>query len=408
MRILFLTQRLPYAPNRGDRIRAYHLLRALQRIGTVDLVSLVHDAEEASHVRELLEPGLNVHPLPLTWLGNYARAACRLPSGRPLTMELLHSSKAHSVLRRIVDEHPPDVVVAYCSSMARYALEAPLKEFPFILDMVDVDSQKWAALGRSASQPMRLIYQREARCLSQFERRAIRKAAVTLVVNDREEAAVRELVPDARVRVMANGIDLAGFAPATPPAAAPRAVFCAVMNYAPNVEAARRLVTRIWPLVRAVRPDAQLQLVGAHPTPEVRGFSSLPGIEVTGAVPDVRPYLWNAAVGVAPLVTARGIQNKVLEALAAGLPVVTTPIVAEGIPQAALPGCLVADSDRELAGHIVELLDQSPQARSARAAAADLERLTWEQQLSGLRTVVTNAAALSHRTGSAAMRAAIA
>src|SRR5262245_57367702 len=341
MRVLLLTHRLPYAPNRGDRIRAYHLLAALQRVATVDLVSLVHDREEAQQVEAMRARGVNVLPAPVTPLSNYVRAACTLPTHRPLTLELLHSPGLRRIVRGIVSAHPPDVVIAYCSSMARYALEPELRPFPFVLDIVDVDSEKWAALGADASQPLRLIYRREARCLGRFEQLAVERSALTLVVNEREEASVRRLAPRAPVRVLPNGIDVSQFKAPGAPSDHPVVVFCGVMNYAPNVQAARRIATSIWPLVSARRPDARLVLAGADPTSEVRGFAALPGVEVTGSLPDIRPVLWRSAVAAAPLVTARGIQNKVLEALAAGLPAVVSPIVAEGVPPTALKGCRV-------------------------------------------------------------------
>jgi sugar transferase (PEP-CTERM/EpsH1 system associated) len=393
VRVLFLTQRLPYAPNRGDRIRAFHMVAALQRAWDVEVVSLVHDAEEASHADAMRARGLTVHVAPVGRLGNYARGVARLPSSRPLTLELLHSQQMPAILQQIVATRPPDVVFAYCSSMARYALEPPLQGIPFVLDMVDVDSVKWAELAAGgASWPMRMVYRREAHCLGEFEREAVGRAAATLVVNEREEAMVRRLVPDARVRAIQNGIDLAAYAPAGPPSADPVVVFCGVMNYGPNADAAQRLAARIWPLVRARRPSARLLLVGAQPTAAVQRLASLPGVEVTGSVPDIRPYLWRSAVAAVPLLVARGIQNKVLEALAAGLPAVVSPAVAAGVPDEALPGCLTASSDDEFAGRILELLALPPSRRRALAGEARLAHLGWTDRLVPLHDILEAAA----------------
>lgn len=392
MRILFLSQRLPYAPNRGDRIRAFHIIQALRRFADVSVASLVHDAEEASHVAEVRKLADPVIAAPVPRWANRLRAAARLPTSRPLTLELLHAPALRRELEDVVRRHPPDLVFAFCSSMARYAMEPPLRGVPMVLDLVDVDSAKWRALGRSAAPPLGLVYRREAHCLARFERDAIRAARVTVAVNRKEVDAARALAPGADVRVLENGIDLAAFRPSSEPAADPQVVFCGVMNYAPNEAAAVRLGTHIWPRVRRERPDARLVLVGASPTQKVRALASpAAGITVTGAVDDVKPALWQSAVAAMPLVTARGLQNKVLEALAAGLPAIVSPVVAEGLPASVLPGCVVAASDEEFADAILALLRATPAERRAIAGRAPLESLTWERQLASLPEIVREA-----------------
>ena len=393
MRVLFLTHRLPYAPNRGDRIRSFHMLQALQKYAKVTVASLVHDDEEASQIGRLGSLATDVITARVPRLTNLLRGSLKLlTTRRPLTLELLHAPALKSLLEQSIARTRPDVVIAYCSSMARFAMEPPLNRTPFVLDMVDVDSAKWSALSRHAKWPKRAIYSREAVCLAEFERQAIRAAAMTLVVNEREAEVVRELVPGAAVKVIQNGIDLDPFKPPSEPAATAEVTFCGVLDYEPNEAAALRLARDIWPRVRRQRPDATLLLLGSRPTPAIR---ALPGcdssIRVTGAVPDVKPFLWKSALAAVPLVTARGVQNKVLEALAAGLPVVISPIVAEGLPESALPGCIVAGQDEEFARSIVHLLDAGPAARRERAERASLERLTWSLQLEPLYDVLLRA-----------------
>ena len=204
--------------------------------------------------------------------------------------------------------------------------------------MVDVDSEKWRALGHTTRGPRGWVYRREADRLSRFEREAASQAYATTVVNERERRSLLALAPDADVRVVPNGIDTAAFRAEGPPSLEPRVVFAGVFNYEPNATAAVWLAERVWPLVKRRQPDARLTLVGANPSPAVtRLASSDASIEVTGTVPRVQPYLWRSAVATAPLATARGIQNKVLEAIAAGMPVVVTPVVQEGLPSAWLP-----------------------------------------------------------------------
>ena len=154
MRLLFLTHRLPYAPNRGDRIRAYHTLQMLRRRARVDVVSLVHDAEEASHVDDMRDLAETVHAAPVDKVRNYFAGALSLATTRPLTHALLNSLSLPPILQRLVAERRPDVVLAYCSGMARFALEPPLAGLPLVIDLLDVDSLKWRALAATARPPM--------------------------------------------------------------------------------------------------------------------------------------------------------------------------------------------------------------------------------------------------------------
>jgi sugar transferase (PEP-CTERM/EpsH1 system associated) len=380
--ILFLTHRLPYAPNRGDRIRSHHILRVLAPVHDVHLVSLVHDDEEAAEAQGMRDLAASVQVARVSKARNLSRVPLRLPGSMPLTHVLLDAKDINRILHEHVAAGRVDAVLAYCSGMARYALASPLDRFPFVLDMVDVDSQKWASLAKTASAPRSWIYRREARLLARFEARATEAAAVTTVVNEREKESLVALAPSARIQVVPNGIDLTSFRPTGPPSVEPRVVFSGVLNYAPNEEGALWLAERVWPLVRAARPDARLVLVGAYPTTAIRRLASADAsIEVTGTVPAVQPYLWSASVAAVPLKTARGLQNKVLEAIAAGLPVVTTPIVRAGLPAAVEPSCLVAESAEDFAAALLSLLARAPAERRATANRAQLSNMDWPTQL---------------------------
>jgi polysaccharide biosynthesis protein PslH len=265
-----------------------------------------------------------------------------------------------------------------------------------VIDLVDVDSQKWMTLARRAAPLQKWVYAREARTLAEFERRAAGRARAVLVVNENEEETLRTIAPHISAHVIGNGIDVAAFAPPDPPVEAPTVVFCGVMDYAPNVEAVEWFSTRVWPAIRAARPDARLLVVGANPT---RGVTALgrrdPSIAVTGKVDAVQPYLWRAAVSVAPLRVARGVQNKVLEALAAGLPTVVTPAVRAGLPAGVERGCLVASEPEAFARSVVGLLDQPGARRRDIAALACVETLGWPARLASLSRLVEAAAAES-------------
>lgn len=394
MRVLVLTHRLPYAPNRGDRLRAYHMLRHLRTRAEVELVSLVHDEEEERHAGEMraLVPRLTTLLVP-RW-STRLNAAAVLTTQRPLTHALLDAPGITAVLQNIYDQRRPDVVFAYCSGMARFALQPPLDRVPLVLDFVDVDSQKWRDLAESGGPPLSWIYRREAATLGAFEARAARHAHAALVVNAREAELARALAPDANIQVLSNGVEIERLRPINGPTSHARVVFCGVMNYAPNQEGMTWFVREVWPLVRARRPDATLAVVGPEPPMPFRMLcDDDPSITVTGRVADVRDWLWESAVGIAPLHVARGVQNKALEAIAAGLPIVITEAVAGGLPLEAAYASLVANTPVRFADHILDLLARPPHDRRAMAASADLSRLTWPRALEPLWPILDRAAA---------------
>ncbi len=392
MRVLFLTHRLPYAPNRGDRLRAFHLLRLLTERHEVHLVSLVHDQAEAAHVDDLRGTIASVTGVPVPRWRNFAAVPGALLGDRPLTHVLLHGPGMAAALRHRVQSARPDVVLAYCSGMVRYALEDPLTSIPFVFDMVDVDSRKWTDLSTSTQGPRRWIYAREGARLLEFERRAMARARATTVVSERERAVLEESAPESRALVVPNGVDVHALTPTGAPTHELRVVFCGVFNYQPNADGAIWFATDVWPLVQAAEPGARLSLVGMHPTRSVRALTRNNSIEVTGAVADVRAHLWGAAVGVAPLLVARGVQNKVLEAVAAGIPCVVTPTVAGGLPPQVLTACPTAGDDAQFAGSVVDLLGRAPEERRAIAASAHVETLNWPIQLAPVLALLDEAA----------------
>ncbi len=395
MKVLVLTHRLPYAPNRGDRIRSFHIVRQLARRGDVRVVSLVHDRDEAAERGALERAGVR------TWIArvprrrNLLRALLTLRGTQPLTHTLLATPEMADAVAAATTMWRPDVVLSYCTGVAPVALAPPLSGIPLVIDFVDVDSAKWATLAASAALPRSWIFAREARCLARFEAAVARTAQMAMVVNQRERDALLQVCPDARVEVIPNGVDVEGFKTAQPPAANRSVVFSGVFDYAPNVDGALWLAREVWPRVRAELSDARLTLVGAQPSPPVRRLASLDSsITVTGRVPDTRPYLWGAAIAVAPLFTARGVQNKVLEAVASSLPVVVTPAVWDGLPEDVWPACRRASNAASFASAIVDLLSLTPAARRQIAAGARLAGLAWPQRLAPLMTLIERAAGL--------------
>ncbi len=217
--------------------------------------------------------------------------------------------------------------------------------------------------------------------MREFEQRAVRHAFATTVVSEREKELLEVVVPEADPLVVQNGIDIASFSSPDPPASGLQVVFCGVFNYPPNEAGALWFASHVWPRVLQEEPEARLTLVGMNPSRAVRALGRDTSVTVTGTVPDVRPYLWSAALAVAPLHLARGVQNKVLEAIAAGLPCVVTPQVFEGLPHNAARACVSAADPESFARAVLGLLRRAPAERRVLTDNADLRVLSWESQL---------------------------
>ena len=391
MRVLYLVHRVPYAPNRGDRMRSYHTLRYLRDEGIpVHAIAFAHDAEEAAHAADLRGLVASYDVLRLPRMRNMCRAPLALGGARPLTHVLLDSHQMAQAIARCRRSFQPDCVLAYCSGMARFAMEPALSDLPFVLDMVDVDSLKWESLAEETAWPRSWIYRREARVLRPFEVDATRAAAATLVVSERERKALRRLDAGLDAVVLPNGVDVERYRNRGEAAVRAEVVFTGVFSYEPNEHAAIWLMDEVWPLVLAHQPDAHLTLVGASPTERLRRVASRHHVEVTGTVADVRPYLWRASVAVAPLFTARGVQNKVLEAVAAGLPCVITSAVAAGLPEVVRPWCKAADDPAAFADAVSASLGS---IEPGRVPQSGLESLAWEACLAELPHILKRAVA---------------
>ena len=353
----------------------------MSRFAEVSLFSLVHDADEEQRARDV-PFAAKVETFRVPRVRALASGVVSLLSNRPLTHALLGVEQTWPILQRQAATVSADLVVSFCSGVAPFALRQPLADLPLVLDLVDVDSVKWSNLAARSGTFRKWIYRREAQALGAFERVVTRQAALSLVVNQREKNLLLSTAPEARVEVVENGVDLENFHPHDPPVDSPTVIFCGVMDYGPNVDGVRWFAEEIWPAVRTAVPAARFIVVGSSPAETIKRLAQVDqSITVTGAVDRVQPYLWQAAVSVAPLRVAQGLQNKVLEALAAGLPVVATSAVAEGLPAAAMPGCAIADDAVAFSSAVIHLLSAGPAQRRAVAMGADLTSLSWDERL---------------------------
>ncbi len=362
--LLYLPHRIPYPPDKGDKIRSFHLLNTLTRLGEVDLVTHADDPRDLRHVEVLRESCRSVTVFPLPRWRSRLRAARAIFTGTPLSVAWMTRGLACDFVRELLAERRHEAVVV-CSSQGMSYLPPELAA-PVILDAVDVDSEKWTALSAGCA-PSHWIAALESRRMRRFERAAHARAARVVLCTEREAALWRKLAGRERVVAITNGVALPAEVAPTARRTPGRLMFCGAMDYEPNVRAATLAATRILPELRRSNPAAHLVIVGRNPTESVRGLAALPGVSVTGEVPDIAPHLQSASVALVPLEVARGIQNKVLEAMAHGVPVLTTPAVASSFAEAAL-GALAVSPVSGMAAVTVELLGR--EAERARLAAA--------------------------------------
>ena len=335
--VLFLAQRLPYPPTKGEKIRSWQMLQYLARRYDVHLGCLIDDPADARHVDTVRALCRDVHAAPL--VRRMARLWCLrgLLTGESLSVTFFHDRSLARWVRTVTEKVRPAAIFVSSSNMAPYVLDLP-KTQTRIVDLVDVDSEKWRAYAATARGPMALVYQREWRRVAALERRIARECDLSSFVSDAEAALFATLVPNraATIRGVSNGVDHGFFDPALtyPPVydpAPPTYVFTGTMDYPPNADAVSWFASEILPAIRRTVPAARFYIVGNNPSPEVRKLARIDGVFVTGGVPDVRPYIAHATASVAPMRIARGIQNKVLEAMAMARPVVLTASALEGI-----------------------------------------------------------------------------
>ena len=381
--VLYLVHRMPYPPNKGDKVRSYHILEHLRARHQVYLGTFIDDPEDEPHVATLRERCADLYVARLSRGRSAVGSLGGLLGGQALTLGYYRDAGLRRWIRQTVQRTPIDAVVVFSSAMAQYAEELPA---PMIVDFVDVDSAKWAEYARHHRWPMSWLYRREGRQLLAHERHVAHRAVRSFFVTEKETDLFRQLAPDCAdlVEAIGNGVDAQAFAPdaarASPFGADEHAlVFTGAMDYWPNIDAVTWFAAEVMPGLQRSWPGLRFHIVGRNPAPAVRALAG-PAVNVTGTVPDVRPYLQHARVVVAPLRLARGIQNKVLEAMAMARPVVASANCAE--PIGAEPGVelLTATTAADYAAQVDELLREPARADAIGAAVrppAPHSRLPW-------------------------------
>jgi polysaccharide biosynthesis protein PslH len=393
--ILFIPHRFPYPPDRGDRIRSWNILKALTKIAPVHIATLFDDLYELRAHREVQDICASM-TVEHRKMSKRDAMIAGLKTGLPASVAAFSNGHLQDHINWLLTEHPISTIFAFSGQMAQFVPE-PRRGVRFVMDFVDVDSAKFHSYADQSFGVGALANRFEGRRLAAFEKRVAERADVSLFVSDAEAALFRQQtgLGAKRVRALENGIDLDRFDPAlgfdpVDPQGVPLIVFTGQMDYRPNIDAVRAFAQETLPLIRQSIPSAQFAIVGRAPTDEVKALVRHPGVIVTGEVDDPRVWLAAADVVVAPLKLARGIQNKVLEAMAMAKAVVASSAAAEGIDAERGREILVADDAKSEASTIVSLIENEQSAIQLGLAARRrmVARYSWESRLAGLADIV--------------------
>ncbi|HMC14137.1 MAG TPA: TIGR03087 family PEP-CTERM/XrtA system glycosyltransferase [Albitalea sp.] len=389
MNILYLCHRFPFPPKRGGKIRPFNMIRHLTASGhKVTVCSLVRSVEEAAE-----GDGLAAHceRFEMAQVSNPVQAlrmVARLPLSTPSSMGFFYSPVLARKVHELLASQRWDLIFVHCSSVAQYVED--VNGIPKILDFGDMDSQKWLEYANYKPFPLSLGYRLEGHKMLAAEKRLARRFDLCTATTRAEWETLDGYATGVATDWFPNGVDADFFSPAETPYDADTISFIGRMDYYPNQECMARFCTTIWPQLKTRRPALKLLIVGADPSPEMRRLGDLPGVTVTGSVPDVRPFIRGSALMVAPLNIARGTQNKILEAMAMGVPVVTSRIAAGGVDAEADAHFLVAQSVPEYCDAILRIVENP--AERKRLAVAGRERMlshhAWPHSMKRLDAII--------------------
>lgn len=386
--LLFLAHRIPFPPNKGDKIRSFHLLRHLSQRYRVYLGAFIDDPDDWQYADALAPYCAEIKLLDLHPRRSKLKSLTGLLSGEALTLPYYRNAALSDWAQQRVQDGSVNRGVAFSSAMGQFM---PLGLTRTVMDMVDVDSDKWTQYAPSQHWPLSWLYAREGRKLAAWETRMAQQFDATLLVSEPEAALLQQRIPQARDKIAAfeNGVDAEYFSPErdypNPFSAEVRTiVFTGAMDYWPNIDAVVWFAEHIFPAIRQQCPQAQFVIVGSRPSAEVKNLAQQLGVIVTGSVPDVRPYLAHATCAVAPLRIARGVQNKVLEAMAMARAVVVTPQAAEGIRATAGEDYVLAHDAQTFSASVIKQLSNDTPLRGQAARRGILRHYDWARNLAAV------------------------
>lgn len=384
MRILFVCHRLPYPPTRGGKIRPFHIISHLSGSHDVTVASIARSDQEMDEGKGLSEHCSKVLVGRISATQAALQMILRLATPVPSSMGNFYSPQLQRLISDELNSAKYGLIFVHCSSVAQYV--SSVSEIPKVLDFGDMDSQKWLMYGKFRRFPISLGYQLEGLKLQREEARLAKHFDLCTCTTVQELDTLNSYHTGTNTAWFPNGVDHNYFRPGSEAYDPDLISFIGRMDYYPNQQAMIGFCERILPIIRRRRPGANLIIVGANPPGRIRRLAKMDGVTVTGSVPDVRPLVTKSAVNVVPLQIARGTQNKILEAMAMGVPVVTTSMAAAGVD--AIPGkhFLCGEVDQEFAEMTLRVLENQEDRRTLAAEARErmLDRHDWGRSMDRL------------------------
>lgn len=386
--ILFLCHRMPFPPNKGDKITTFNLLKYLAQRFDVYLGSFIDDPFDQQYVEHVKAMCADVKFVDITTKRYIVSGIKSIFAGQPVSISHYQSDELQQWVDDVIKNANIDYLFVYSSGMAQFIDDEKYASKKRVLDMADIDSDKWRQYKENKPFYSRAIYGREYRLLEGLEQRIVKEFdAVTLITNE-ERDLFRKMTPSTlkeKILTLSNGVDTDYFDPSgkfdftdKPKVDAPAICFTGAMDYWANEDAVVWFVEKVWPLVRTEKPDLLFYIVGGKPSEKVKKLADVNGVVVTGRVVDVRPFIAQSSFAIATLRIARGVQNKVLEAMSMAKPVVMTSMAQEGIALPEPQQALVIDDEKHMARQIIDLLNDS-----ARCQIIGEQNRTWIEQRYG-------------------------
>lgn len=397
MKILYVCHRFPFPPRFGGTIRPFNMIRHLSADHEVTVASLARSDAEAEEGRGIAAYCARFEIAQVRKPIQFARMVARLPTPTPSSMGFFYSSDLACRVRTLLSRERFDLIFVHCSSVAQYV--AHRSDVPKILDFGDMDSRKWLEYAHYKLFPLSMGYWLEGVKMARAERQLAARFDMCTATTRAELETLESYRVDVPTDWFPNGVDSTFFAPGDKAYDADTISFVGRMNYYPNQECMFDFCANTLPMLRLSRPNVKLLIVGADPSPAVLKLGELPGVTVTGSVPDVRPYVRSSALMVAPLNIARGTQNKILEAMAMGVPVVTSAAAAGGVDARDQEHFIVARTPSEYAAALLRIMsDPAERRRLAESGRARmLTHHAWDRSMRRLDGIIENCLATHSR-----------
>ncbi|MBP9693805.1 MAG: TIGR03087 family PEP-CTERM/XrtA system glycosyltransferase [Alphaproteobacteria bacterium] len=366
--LLFLVHRIPYPPNKGDKIRSWHILQNLSEVYHVHVGGFIDHEPDWVYVPTIAAITKSHCFLPLKPLQAKIRSLKALITGKSLTEYYFFDERLAEWVEEMRTMHHIKKVFVFSSGMASYIMNEGWIDAIKVMDFVDVDSDKWAQYAMQKSFPLSWIYRREGRKLQSFEKKIAQFCTASLFVSEKERNFFLSQNPDLKmktVKAVMNGVDLSFWDwelsfPSPYPEGKEVIVFSGAMDYWPNIDAVTWFCQDVMPMLRNVLPNVLFAIVGSNPSPDVKALVNEGNILVTGSVTDIRPYISHAKVSVAPMRVSRGIQNKVLEAMVMGKPVIATHLALSALEDLSCEA-MTADEPAKFRDSVLKLLNDGAQ-----------------------------------------------